>query len=46
MADLEKIVNELPKLVHSLNLTIGTSHEIMQQIILIHQTQEQLQNIQ
>ncbi len=46
MADLEKLVNELPQIVHNLNLTIGTSHEIMRQIFLINQAQEQLQNIQ
>ncbi|MBH8551702.1 hypothetical protein I8751_04790 [Nostocaceae cyanobacterium CENA357] len=46
MADLEKLVNELPKLIYSLNLTIGNSHEIMQQIALINHVQEQLHNIQ
>jgi hypothetical protein len=46
MADLEKLVNDLPQLVHSLNLTIGTSQEIMQQVVLINHVQEQLQNIQ
>ncbi|MEA5504183.1 hypothetical protein VB735_13880 [Halotia wernerae UHCC 0503] len=46
MTDLEKLVKELPQIVHSLSLTIGTSHEIMQQIFLINHAQEQLQNIQ
>ncbi|WP_193196540.1 hypothetical protein [Nostoc sp. MG11] len=45
MADLEMLVNELPKLVHSLKLTIGTSHKIMEEIILINSVQEQLLNI-
>ncbi|MBW4554583.1 MAG: hypothetical protein KME59_01330 [Trichormus sp. ATA11-4-KO1] len=46
MADLETLVNELPKLVPSLKLTIGNSHEIMQQILLINNIREQLRNIQ
>ncbi|MFN6570702.1 hypothetical protein [Dendronalium sp. ChiSLP03b] len=46
MADLETLINELPKLFHRLNLTIGNSHEIMQQIIVINNVQEQLRNIQ
>ncbi|MBD6621074.1 hypothetical protein FNW02_36490 [Komarekiella sp. 'clone 1'] len=45
MADLEMLVNELPKLVHSLKLTIGSSHKIMEEIILINSVQEQLRNI-
>lgn len=45
MADLEMLVNELPKLVHSLKLTIGNSHKIMEEIILINSVQEQLRNI-
>jgi hypothetical protein len=46
MADLEMLVNELPKLVHSLKLTIGNSQKIMEEIILINTVQEQLRNIQ
>jgi hypothetical protein len=46
MADLEMLVNELPKLVNSLKLTIGNSHEIMQQIVKVNSVQEQLRNIQ
>ncbi|YAF98177.1 MAG: hypothetical protein AB3A66_11215 [Nodularia sp. CChRGM 3473] len=46
MADLETLVNELPKLVPSLKLTIGNSREIMQQILLINNIREQLRNIQ
>ncbi|MEH2068484.1 MAG: hypothetical protein V7K47_10035 [Nostoc sp.] len=46
MADLELLVSELPKLIQSLKLTIGDSHEIMQQIIPIDNAQEQLKNIQ
>ncbi|MBE9036469.1 hypothetical protein [aff. Roholtiella sp. LEGE 12411] len=46
MADLEMLVNELPKLVHSLKLTIGNSQKIMEEIILINNVQEQLRNIQ
>ncbi|MBW4689558.1 MAG: hypothetical protein KME40_31830 [Komarekiella atlantica HA4396-MV6] len=45
MADLEMLVNELPKLVYSLKLNIGTSHKIMEEIILINSVQEQLRNI-
>ncbi len=46
MANLELLVSELPNLIQSLKLTIGDSHEIMQQIILINHAQEQLRNIQ
>ncbi|QSJ16088.1 hypothetical protein JYQ62_30670 [Nostoc sp. UHCC 0702] len=46
MADLETIVNELPKLFHKLNLTIGNSHDLMQQVIIISNVQDQLRNIQ
>ncbi len=46
MANLELLVSELPKLIQSLKLTIGDSHEIMQQIILINNAQEELRNIQ
>ncbi|MCC5637772.1 hypothetical protein LC593_18380 [Nostoc sp. CHAB 5844] len=46
MADLENLVNELPKIVHSLRLNIGYSHDIMQQIVMINHAQDQLHNIQ
>ncbi|MFN6541022.1 MAG: hypothetical protein RM021_032405 [Nostoc sp. EkiNYC01] len=46
MANLELLVNELPKLIQNLKLTIGDSQEIMQQIILIDNAQEELRNIQ
>jgi hypothetical protein len=46
MANLEILVSELPKLIHSLKLTIGDSHEIIQQILPINNAQEQLRNLQ
>ncbi|MBD2452778.1 hypothetical protein H6G80_01510 [Nostoc sp. FACHB-87] len=46
MADLETLVNELPKIVHGLRLNIGHAHDIMQQIVMINHGQEQLRNIQ
>lgn len=46
MADLETLINELPKLLLRLNLSIGNSHEIMQQIIVINNIQKQLRNLQ
>ncbi|MBE9006955.1 hypothetical protein IQ259_18255 [Fortiea sp. LEGE XX443] len=46
MADLETLVNELPKIVHSLRLNIGYSHDIMQQIAMINNVQDKLRNIQ
>ncbi|MBH8564694.1 hypothetical protein I8748_21325 [Nostoc sp. CENA67] len=46
MADLETLVNELPILCQKLNLTIGNSHDLMQQVIIISNVQEQLRNIQ
>ncbi len=45
MADLETLIHELPKLVHSLKLTIGNSNKIMEEIVLINSVQEQLRNI-
>ncbi|MEH2273186.1 MAG: hypothetical protein V7K68_32975 [Nostoc sp.] len=45
MANLEILVSELPTLIQSLKLTIGDSNEIMEQIILINDTQEQLRNL-
>lgn len=46
MADLETLVNELPKIVNTLRLNIGHSHDIMQQITMINHAQDQLRNIQ
>ncbi|BAZ48326.1 hypothetical protein NIES4103_09340 [Nostoc sp. NIES-4103] len=46
MANLETLVNELPILFHKLNLTIGNSHDLMQQVIIISNVQDQLRNIQ
>jgi len=46
MADLETLVNELPKIVQSLRLNIGYSHDIMQQIAMINHAQDKLRNIQ
>lgn len=45
MADIEVLINELPKIVYKLKLTIGTSQDMMQQVILINNAQEQLRNI-
>ncbi|AUB42863.1 hypothetical protein COO91_09012 [Nostoc flagelliforme CCNUN1] len=45
MANLEKLVSELPTLIQSLKLTIGDSNQIMKQIILINNAQEQLRNL-
>ena len=46
MANLEKIVNELPQLVLSLKLNLGNSHEIMPQVVQINNIQDQLRNLQ
>ncbi|MBD2450045.1 hypothetical protein H6G76_23350 [Nostoc sp. FACHB-152] len=46
MADLETLVNELPKIVNTLRLNIGHSHDIMQQIAMINNAQDKLRNIQ
>ncbi len=46
MANLEKIVNELPQLVLSLKLNLGSSQDIMQQIVWINNIQDQLRNAQ
>ncbi|MDZ8187860.1 MAG: hypothetical protein RMX96_23800 [Nostoc sp. ChiSLP02] len=46
MTNLELLVSDLPKLIGNLKLTIGDSHEIMQQIIPIDNTQEKLREIQ
>ncbi|MBD2440869.1 hypothetical protein [Nostoc sp. FACHB-110] len=46
MADLETLVNELPKIVQTLRLNIGYSHDIMRQIATINHAQDQLRNIQ
>ncbi|MEH2208910.1 MAG: hypothetical protein V7K53_33525 [Nostoc sp.] len=45
MANLEILVSELPILIQNLKLTIGDSNQIMEQIILINNSQEQLRNI-
>ncbi|MEA5512711.1 hypothetical protein [Nodularia sp. UHCC 0506] len=46
MVNLEKIVNELPQLVLSLKLNLGSSNDIMPQIILINNIQDQLRDAQ
>lgn len=46
MTDLEILINNLPKIVYGLRLTLGNSQEIIQQVVLINQAQEQLHNIQ
>lgn len=46
MADLAQVFQELPKLVSSLKLNLGHSHEIMQQVVLINNIQNELRNIQ
>ncbi|MDB9374330.1 hypothetical protein [Nodularia sphaerocarpa] len=46
MANLEKIVNELPQLVLSLKLNLGNSQEILQQVVLINNIQDQLRQLQ
>ncbi|HYW18840.1 MAG TPA: hypothetical protein VE956_05900 [Nodularia sp. (in: cyanobacteria)] len=46
MANLEKIVNELPQLVLSLKLNLGNSQEIIQQVALINNIQQQLRHLQ
>jgi hypothetical protein len=46
MADLETLVNQLPKIVHNLKLNLGNYHDIMQQTVMINHAQEQLRQIQ
>ncbi len=46
MANLEKIVNELPQLVLSLKLNLGSSQDIMPQVVWINNIQDQLRNAQ
>jgi len=46
MTDLEILINNLPKIVYGLRLTLGNSQEIIQQVVLINQAQEQLHKIQ
>lgn len=46
MANLEKLLHELTKLVESLKLTIGDSHAIKQEIIRLNFIQEKLRNLQ
>ncbi|OUL24433.1 hypothetical protein BV378_18795 [Nostoc sp. RF31YmG] len=45
MANLEKHLHELTKLVESLKLTVGDSHAIKQEIIRLNFVQEQLRNL-
>ncbi|WP_206758868.1 hypothetical protein [Calothrix sp. FACHB-168] len=45
MANLEKLLHELTKLVESLKLTIGDSHAIKQEIIRLNFIQEKLRNL-
>lgn len=45
MTDIEVLINELPKIIHKLKLTIGNSQDILPQVILINNAQEQLRNI-
>ncbi|BAY22128.1 hypothetical protein NIES2100_18910 [Calothrix sp. NIES-2100] len=46
MANLEKLLHELTKLVESLKLTVGDSHAIKQEIIRLNFIQEKLRNLQ
>lgn len=46
MTDLQTLINNLPKIVYGLRLTLGNSQEIRQQVALINHAQEQLRNIQ
>jgi hypothetical protein len=46
MTDLQTLINNLPKIVYSLRLTLGNSQEIIQQVALINHAQEQLRYIQ
>ncbi|WP_414543275.1 hypothetical protein [Nostoc sp. CCY0012] len=46
MTDLDKNLHELPKLVSSLKLNLGNSHEIMPQVVLVNNIQDELHNIQ
>ncbi|MBD2355919.1 hypothetical protein H6G41_15040 [Tolypothrix sp. FACHB-123] len=46
MANLEKLLHELTKLVESLKLTVGDSHAIKQEIIRLSFIQEKLRNLQ
>lgn len=46
MANLDKLLHELTKLVESLRLTVGDSQAIKQEIIRLNFVQEQLRNLQ
>ncbi|MBD2502846.1 hypothetical protein [Anabaena azotica] len=46
MTDLQTLINNLPKIVYGLRLTLGNSQEIIQQVVLINHAQEQLRQIQ
>jgi hypothetical protein len=46
MTDLQTLINNLPKIVYALRLTLGNSQEIIQQVALINHAQEQLRLLQ
>ncbi|MEJ1933093.1 hypothetical protein WDZ92_23060, partial [Nostoc sp. NIES-2111] len=46
MTDFQTLINNLPKIVYGLRLTLGNSQEIIQQVALINHAQEQLRQIQ
>ncbi|MDZ7963236.1 MAG: hypothetical protein RMY34_36190 [Aulosira sp. DedQUE10] len=46
MAELEKLLNELPKLVKELKLTVGDAEQIQQEITRLNEVQENLHNQQ
>ncbi|BAY12491.1 hypothetical protein [Calothrix sp. NIES-2098] len=46
MANLDKLLHELTKLVENLRLTVGDSHTIQQEIIRLNFVLEQLRNLQ
>jgi len=46
MTDLQTLINNLPKIVYGLRLTLGNSQDIIQQVALINHAQEQLRHIQ
>lgn len=45
MVEIEVLINELPRTVGQLKLTIGNSQDMMQQVILINNAQEQLRHL-
>ncbi|BAY91107.1 MULTISPECIES: hypothetical protein [unclassified Tolypothrix] len=46
MAELEKVLNELPKLVEELKLTVGNTETIQQELTRLSEAQEKLHNLQ